>query len=60
MLPAIRGVILGLGGGIVVAAMVLWAGGDLDQWQSRTDSIILTLLIFTFAGLIGGIFMGRR
>jgi hypothetical protein len=60
MLLAIRGLLLGGVGGVVVAVGVMWAAGDLDRWQARTDSIALTILIFAFAGLVGGMFMGRR
>jgi hypothetical protein len=57
---ALRGLIGGTIVGALVTAGLMWSAGDLDRWQSRTGSIALTILLFAFAGTIGGIFMGRK
>ena len=57
---AIRGLIGGAIVGALLAAGLMWSAGDLERWQSRTGSIALTILLFAFAGTVGGIFMGRK
>jgi hypothetical protein len=57
---ALRGLIGGTIVGALLAAGLMWSAGDLDRWQTRTGSIALTILLFAFAGTVGGIFMGRK
>lgn len=56
----IRGLIIGLISGGIVALGLMWLAGDLDRWQTRSGFISLTILLFGFSGAVGGIFMGRR
>jgi len=56
---ALRGLIIGLLGGVVVVVVLMWSAGDLELWQTRSGSIALTILLFAFSGIIGGLFMGR-
>ena len=56
----LRGLIVGLIGGAIVVVGLMWSAGDLDLWQSRSGTIAFTLLLFAFAGAIGGMFMERK
>jgi hypothetical protein len=57
---AIRGFVAGVVVGVAIVFGLMWTAGDLDRWQSRSGSIALTILLFAFAGAIGGIFMGKK
>jgi hypothetical protein len=60
MRTTLRGLIAGIILGAAVVLLLLWGGGVLDSWQSRLGSITLTILLFAFAGAIGGLFMGGK
>jgi hypothetical protein len=59
MRATLRGLIAGIILGAAVILFLLWGGGVLGSWQSRLGSITLTILLFAFAGAIGGLFTQR-
>jgi hypothetical protein len=61
MRATLRGLIAGIILAAAVILLLLWGGGGgLDSWQSRLGSIALTILLFAFAGAVGGLFMGQK